>query len=231
MKSGCLMKNLIASVLLLTVAILGASFAVVRTEGSQRISTSLSDKVLIRFSGRDTRFRYVSVHSAGLSGEVRVYERHILGWPLKALRTDSCPQDGTWYAHLDLCKLGVNFAVASIASTVIVIGLSSFRRSRQKRVPSETQSVHITSGRPLWGLIFGTVLVSVPLLLWWAYCYAYVDHFLFKDYRWLSDLGRHLRLIGLLGLLVYGAAWLMLVRYCRRGVSTPLSSEQACTRC
>jgi len=231
MKPGCHMKKLIAYVLLLTVAILAASFAVVRTEGSQRISTSVSDKAAIRSSSRDTRFRYVSVHSAGLSGEVRVYKRHSLGWPLEALRTDSCPQDGTWYAHLDLCKLGVNFAIASIASLPIGIGLSVLRRLRQKRIAPATGPVQITSARPLWGVTLGTVLVAVPLLSWWAYCYAYEDQFLFKKYRWLSDFGRHLRLMGLLGLPVYGATWLMLVRYCRRGVSKPLSSEQACPRC
>lgn len=225
------MKKLIGCVLLFTIVILAASFAVVRTEGSQRISTSASDNVAIRLSSRDSRFRFVSVRSAGLSGEVRVYERHDLGWPLKALRTDSCPQDGTWYANLDLCRLGVNFAVASIVSAIIVIGLSGLRRSRQKPVAPETQPVQTTSGRSLWGVALGTILVAVPLFSWWAYCYAYEDQFLFKEHRWLSDFGRHLRLVGLLGLLVYGATWLMLVRYCRRGMPKRLSSEQACPGC
>jgi len=225
------MKKLIACVLLFTIVILAASFAVVRAEGSQRISTSASDNMAIRLLGRDTWFRYVSVRSAGLSGEVRVYERHSLGWPLKALRTDSCPQDGTWYANLDLCKLGVNFTVASIASAAIVIGLFVLRRLRRKPVAPETQPVQATSGRPLWGVAFGTILVAIPLLSWWAYCYAYEDHFLFKDHRWLSDFGRHIRLVGLLSLLVYGAIWLMLVRYCRRGMSKRLSREHACPHC
>lgn len=231
MESGCHMKKLIACVLLSTIVILAASFAVVQTESSQRISTIAFDNVAIRLSSRYTQFRYVSMHSAGLSGEVRVYERHSLGWPLKALRTDSCRQDGSWYAHLDLCRLGVNFTVASIVSSVIVIGLSVLRRSRQKRITLATQPVQAPPGRPLWGVAFGTFLIGVPLFSWWAYCYAYEDQFLFKEHRWLSDFGRHLRLVGLLGLLVYGATWLMLVRYCRRGMPKRLSREQACPRC
>lgn len=70
-------------------------------------------------------------------------------------------------------------------------------------------------------IVFGAVLLAIPFLLYWAYWYAYEAHFLFKRYRWLSDLGRHLRTIGLCGLVVYAAAWLLLVRYYRRGPAQP----------
>jgi len=71
--------------------------------------------------------------------------------------------------------------------------------------------------RKLSGIVLGTILVMIPFLSWWGYCYAYEDHFLFKEYRWLSDLGKHLRVICLAGLILYTAAWLILVRYCRGG--------------
>ena len=73
------------------------------------------------------------------------------------------------------------------------------------------------TARRIVGIVLGSILLTIPFLLYWAYSYAYEQEFLFKQYRWLSDLGRHLRVICLSGLIIYAAAWLMLVRYCRGG--------------
>jgi hypothetical protein len=73
------------------------------------------------------------------------------------------------------------------------------------------------TARTIVGIVLGAMLLTIPFSLYWAYSYAYEQQFLFKQYPWLSHLGRHLRVICLSGLFVYAAAWLMLVRYCRGG--------------
>lgn len=214
------MGKLLASILLLTVVLVAISFAVVSSEGSVTISTSTSGKhgwPAIRLSGRDRLPRYVSISSTGLSGEVRSYHRRHFGWPMQALRIDSCSADGTWYAKLDACKFGVNLAGAAILALGAGIALSILRQRHHRRVVPTAEGHHSIVGRSFSGIVLGTILATIPFLSWWAYCYAYEDQFLFKEYRWLSDLGRHLRVICLSGLVIYTAAWFMLVRYCRGG--------------
>jgi hypothetical protein len=171
--------------------------------------------------------RYVSISSTGLSGKVRTYHRHHFGWPMQALRIDSCSEDGTWYAKLDACKLGVNFVAASILAVGVGIPLAVLRQRRRRRIAPVTGPIQTRVDRRLWAVALGTILVTIPFLSWWGYCYAYEDQFLFKKYRWLWAFGRHLRLICLSGLVVYAATWVMLVRYCRGGVAQPSTHGQA----
>jgi hypothetical protein len=65
-------------------------------------------------------------------------------------------------------------------------------------------------------ILLGTVLVAVPILAYWAYVYAYEQHTLPKEYPWLSDLGRYLRLIAAIGLALEAVAWFLLIRYTRK---------------
>ena len=63
----------------------------------------------------------------------------------------------------------------------------------------------------VWAL--AAFLLAVPLAGWLAYDWAYHGDFAFKTHRWLSDVGRHLRLIAAAGACVWLVAWGALLHY------------------
>lgn len=72
------------------------------------------------------------------------------------------------------------------------------------------------SGRWVVTGLAALFLIAIPVVSYWAYDYAYCKHDLYKQYRWLSNIGRYLRLIAGMGICIWIAGWGMLFRYAKK---------------
>lgn len=109
----------------------------------------------------------------------------------------------------------------------VVAWVALVRSQRGGACQSTVQRTSITKLRKAVCIATGSVLLAAPFLLYGIYYYVYEYECLFQyeQYRWLTDLGTHLRDICMLGMLPYAGAWLALARLCR-GSRSPSSKSQ-----